>query len=353
MSWRYLEVKEDEVFKCNAIHSTLLDGMNKGFSPNTVFLEECPSTVLSFGRNQCAEEECDLDACNRLGVKLERRETGGGAGFMVAGNTAWGVCVKKSDASSNMMENFERFSGGVILGLRKLGLNANFSPVNDINIDDRKVGGMTAMGKSNAVLIYGSVIWDFDFDTYKQIAKIPAEKLKKKGVPSAQKRITTLTAELGRRIPPEELRQYLLQGFEESLGVKLEKQELNDDERKIWAEKTKQFRDLKFIFRPGHCNISNISYIHPAEKGIIRIAAYLEEDRIRAVGITGDFMQISDIDFIGLEKALVGVEAERGAVEQTVNDYFSENNVQLIGATADDFIEAILGAVEEFKKSDG
>ncbi|MBU4266017.1 MAG: hypothetical protein KKE96_02175 [Candidatus Altiarchaeota archaeon] len=350
MSWRYLEVKEDEVFKCNAIHSTLLDGMNKGVSPNTVFLEECPSNVLSLGRNQCAEEECDLDACNRLGVKLERRETGGGAGFMVPGNTAWGVCVSRSDASKDMMENFKRFSEGVIMGLKKLGLNANFTPINDINIDDKKIGGMTAMSKSNAVLVYGSVIWDLDFETYKQIAKIPAQKLKKKGVPSAQKRITTLTAELGRKIPPAELRQYLLQGFEESLGLKLEKKPLNDEEKKIWEEKTKQFRDLKFIFRPGHCSVSNASYIHPAEKGIIRVATYLEGDSIRAIGITGDFMQVNDIDFTGLEKALSGVNAERGAIEETVNKYFSENGVQLIGATADDFIEAILGAVEEFKK---
>jgi len=353
MPWRYLEVKEDEVFKCNAIHSTLLDAMNQGVSPNTVFLEECPTRVLSLGRNQCAEEECDLDACGRLGVKLERRETGGGAGFMIPGNTAWGVCVNKSDASGDMLENFKKFSEGVVLGLRKLGLNSSFAPVNDINIDDKKVGGMTAMGKSNAVMVYGSVIWDFDFETYKQIAKIPTEKLKKKGVSSAQKRITTLTAELGRKIPPEELRQYLVQGFEESLGMKLEKQGLNDAERRIWEKKTKQFRDLKFIFRPGHCSISNISYIHPAEKGIIRIAAYLEEDKIRAVGITGDFMQLNDVDFTGLEKALAGVSAERGAVEQTVNKYFSENNVQLIGATANDFVEAILGGVEEFRRSKG
>jgi len=350
MSWRYLEVKEDEVFKCNAIHSTLLDGMNQGISPNTVFLEECPANVLSLGRNQCAEEECELDACNRLGVKLERRETGGGAGFMVPGNTAWGVCVSRSDASKDMMENFKRFSEGVIIGLKKLGLNANFTPINDINIDDKKIGGMTAMSKSDAVLVYGSVIWDLDFETYKQIAKIPAQKLEKKGVPSAQKRITTLTAELGRKIPPAELRQYLLQGFEESLGLKLERKPLNDEERKLWEERIGQFRDLKFIFRPGHCSVSNVSYIHPAEKGIIRVAAYLEEDKIRAVGITGDFMQINDIDFTGLEKALAGVSAGREAVEQTVNDYFSENNVQLIGATADDFIEAILGAIEEFKK---
>jgi len=353
MSWRYLEVKEDEVFKCNAVHSTLLDGVNEGITPNTVFLEECPTRVFSLGRNQCAEEECNLDVCNRLGIKLERRETGGGAGFMVPGNTAWGVCVNKSDASADMMENFKKFSEGVILGLRKLDLNANFAPVNDINIDDKKVGGMTAMGKSNAVLIYGSVIWDFDFETYRQIAKIPAQKLKKKGVPSAQKRITTLTAELGRRIPPRELRQYLLEGFEESLGVKLEKQELNDAERRIWEEKTKQFQDLKFIFRPGHCNITNISYIHPAEKGIIRVVAYLDKDKIRAIGITGDFMQLNDVDFTGLEKALSGIFAERESVEKAVKDYFSENNVQLIGATANDFIEAILGGVEEFRKSRG
>jgi len=89
--WRYLEVKEKEVIRCNSIHSTLVDGMIKGISPNTVFLEECPGYVLSLGRNQCCEEECDIVECEKLGITIERRETGGGAGLMVPDLISTGI----------------------------------------------------------------------------------------------------------------------------------------------------------------------------------------------------------------------------------------------------------------------
>ncbi|HEX55128.1 MAG: hypothetical protein DRO94_03230 [Candidatus Altiarchaeales archaeon] len=350
MEFRYLEVREDEVYKCNAIHSTLLDGVNEGISPNTVFLEECPSYVLSLGRNQCAEEECNLEECRKLGIKIERRETGGGAGFMIPGNTAWGVCVRKSEdiVSGDMIENFKRLSEGVILGLRKLGLNANFAPVNDINIDDRKVGGMTALSKSNALLVYGSVIWDFDMEMYMKIAKIPKQKLKKKGVSSAKKRITTLTAELGRRIPPEELRRYLLEGFEESLGVKLKKSGLNDKEIKLWREKMKKFRNPAFIYRPGRCDIANVNYIHSADKGIIRVSAYISDNIIHKISLSGDFMQLNDVSFSKLEDMLSGISIKED-IENIVNKFLKENNVQLIGATSQDFIDAISNAIKQYR----
>ncbi|MEA3281077.1 MAG: hypothetical protein U9Q68_00710 [Euryarchaeota archaeon] len=52
-----------------------------------------------------------------------------------------------------MNENFEALSQGVVLGLKKLGLDANFSHVNDINIGDKKVCGMTARSGQNSLLI--------------------------------------------------------------------------------------------------------------------------------------------------------------------------------------------------------
>ncbi len=55
-----------------------------------MFLEECPGYALSLGRNQCCEEECDIAECERRGITLEIRETGGGAGLMVPGATSRG-----------------------------------------------------------------------------------------------------------------------------------------------------------------------------------------------------------------------------------------------------------------------
>jgi len=159
--------------------------------------------------------------------------------------------------------------------------------------------------------------------------------------------ITTVIEELGRRIPPAELREYLIHGFEEALGVKLVKEGLNVGVTAIWKKKMDLFSSKKFIMRPGHCSVSNASCVYPAEKGIIRGSLYVTEGTIMDVGITGDFMQINDIDFDPLDGLLVGAKTERAEIKRIVHAYFDENEIVMVGASADDFVDAILGAANE------
>ncbi|MCD6208531.1 MAG: hypothetical protein J7J06_11225 [Methanosarcinales archaeon] len=84
-----------------------------------------------------------------------------------------------------------------------------------------------------------------------------------------------------------------------------------------------------------------------AEKGIIRVSLYVTEGTMMDVGITGDFMQINDIDFDPLEGLLIGAKTERAEIKRIVHAYFDENEIVMVGASADDFVDAILGAANE------
>jgi lipoate-protein ligase A len=354
MKWRYLEVKEAEVPKCNAIHAVLARGITQGISPSTVFLEECPGYVLSLGRNQCPEEEISIAACRTLNVHIERRDTGGGAGLMLPGSTSWGVCTTLSNplVSHDMRENLKTFSDGVVKGLCILGLDAYFSPVNDIDVSGKKIGGITALIRGKALLVYGSVIWDFDMEKWNQISKAPAAKLEKRGIPSIQKRVTTLTQELGEKIPPSQVRDALVQGFEQSLSIALEKQPLSRAEAKIWHEEIQRFSSKEFVLRPRHpCRLRLGKHVHPAEKGIIITSVYIFEGKIVDIGISGDFMQINDFDFELLTKELFGTPADRESVEQKVLTFFKKEKITLLGAAPQDFVTAIMGAVANFQQS--
>ncbi|MCD4842237.1 MAG: hypothetical protein K8R08_09605, partial [Methanosarcinales archaeon] len=121
-------------------------------------------------------------------------------------------------------------------------------------------------------------------------------------------------------------------------------------ENAIWKQKMDIFSSKNFILRPGHCSVSNVSCVYPAEKGIIRISLYVNEGKIMDAGITGDFMQINDIDFDPLEGLLVGAKTEREDVERIVYTYFDENDIRMVGASADDFVDAIVGAVNEYEE---
>ncbi|MBU6996819.1 MAG: lipoate--protein ligase family protein [Theionarchaea archaeon] len=354
MVWRYLEVREREVPRCNAIHAVLAKGINQGITPNTVFLEECPGYVLSLGRNQCPEEEISIDACRALNVKIERRDTGGGAGLMVPGSTSWGVCVDITDpvVTHDMNENMRRLSHGVVRGLQILGLNAYFSEVNDIDVDGKKIGGITALMRGKALLIYGSVLSDFDVDKWTRISRSPPVKLEKKGVSSIRKRVTTLTQELGRSISPSDVRKALIKGYEESLNTTLQKKGLSPAEQEIWKEEINRFSSPDFILRPRHpCRLRLGKYVHPAEKGIIIVSVYLLENKIADIGMSGDFMQISDFDFDELAGSLFGLPAEKEYIYEKVMDFFHTRNVTLLGVTPEDFAHAIMGAVSSFQEA--
>lgn len=353
MTWRYLEVKESEVPRCNAIHAVLARGIDEGISPNTVFLEECPGYVLSLGRNQCPEEEISIKACRELNVAIERRDTGGGAGLMLPGSTSWGVCVSVSHplVSNDMKKNIRTFSDGVVKGLRILGLDAAFTPVNDIDVSGKKIGGITALIRGKALLVYGSVIWDFDMEKWMQISRAPAAKLEKKGVSSVQKRVTTLTQELGERIPPAAVRKALKKGFEESLNIHLEPQGLSDAEKEIWHKEIARFSSKEFILRPRHpCRLTLGKYVHPAEKGVIITSVYLFEGKIADLGISGDFMQVDDFDFEELVNYLFGTPADKPSLHKAVTEFFKTRNVTLVGVEPEDFVEAIVGAVSSFQQ---
>ena len=58
-------------------------------------------------------------------------------------------------------------------------------------------------------------------------------------------------------------------------------------------------------------------------------------------------MQINDINLDPPEGLLVGVKTERAEVERIVHAYFDENKIVMVGASADDFVDAILGAANE------
>lgn len=324
-----------------------------GISPHTVFLEECPDYVLSLGRNQCPEEEISIEACKTLHVKIERRDTGGGAGLMLPGSTSWGVCVTMSHplVTHDMTENLKTFSDGVVKGLQILGLDAYFSPLNDIDVSGKKIGGITALIRGKALLIYGSVIWDFDIEKWNHISKAPPLKLEKKGVPSIRKRVTTLTQELGEKIPPSKVREALKKGFEQSLSITLEPQGLSEEEKEIWQQEIQRFSSKEFVLRPRHpCRLRLGKYVHPAQKGIIITSVYLFEGKIVDIGISGDFMQIDDFDFEEFTKELFGVPADSQSVEKAVTDFFTKRKITLLGVTPHDFTDAIMGAISNFEQ---
>src|SRR6267378_1171429 len=117
---------------------------------------------------------------------------------------------------------FQRLSEGAVEGLRKLGVRAEFQPVNDIQVDGKKVSGAAGSIRWNAVFHHGCILVGSDLSILGKVLNVPRVKLEDRHVVSVQKRVTTVRDELGRDISTSEVRDAVVDGIESCYGVQVE-----------------------------------------------------------------------------------------------------------------------------------
>jgi lipoate-protein ligase A len=193
---------------------------------------------VSLGYFQSAEQELDLAACKNFGVDVVRRLTGGGAVFHDKELTYSIVIPEKANlVSRNILESYGQICGFVVEGLRKLGLPAEFKPINDIIINGKKISGNAQTRRGGMVLQHGTVLLDVDVKKMFSLLKVPDEKIRDKMISAVEERVTSVNRELGTTNSFETVKQSLISAFE--LGTTKEGK-LSEIEMKTARELSKE-----------------------------------------------------------------------------------------------------------------
>ena len=217
-----------------AIDEALLKLNSEGKSLNTVrFWRWLPSTV-SIGCFQSAELEVNFDAARRYGVDVVRRITGGGAVFHDhGGELTYSVVCGQECVPDDIIESYELICGGLIGGFRRLGLQADFRPINDVQVGGKKISGSAQTRRWGSVLQHGTVLIDPDVRLMFELLKVSPEKISDKFISSVYERVTTVALELGRKPGFDEVRVAMRDGFTDALGAKLLEGELTAEELEL------------------------------------------------------------------------------------------------------------------------
>jgi lipoate---protein ligase len=101
----------------------------------------------------------DEDLANHLGIPVFERSTGGGVVYHDSGNLNWTFFLRTTDSFLSPRQVFFMPAGYVIKALKKLGLQAEFSPPNIIAIQNRKISGMAARSSINTLLVHGTLLF--------------------------------------------------------------------------------------------------------------------------------------------------------------------------------------------------
>jgi lipoate-protein ligase A len=212
-----------------AADAALLDEVSAGAKP-ALRLYRWTAPTLSLGRFQ-PDDDVDREACERLGVDVVRRPTGG-QGLLHGPDLTYAVVIPLPTGAAGTVDAvYAMVAGALIAGLARLGVDAAIArhdgpagPVcfagqqgADLRVGERKVCGSAQVRRDGAVLQHGSILLTrLAFDETDLLRPRPGAR----AVTRAQLRAATVTlAELGAPSAPRAVADALVEGFASGLDL--------------------------------------------------------------------------------------------------------------------------------------
>jgi len=333
-----------------ALDLALIEARSAGSIPDTIrFLRFRPSALV--GLHQILDHEVRVSYCRAQGIETARRITGGGGLYLDEGQLGWELVLdRRMFGTTDLHTIAARICTAVAAGLRSLGVPAQFRPRNDIEVGGRKVGGTGGFIDGNTLFYQGTLLVDFDAGRMVEALKIPVEKLARRELDDARKRVVSLRELLGAAPPMAAVRDALLDAFRNELGLDPEWGEISPAEEALAAKLLREeIGTDEFVHRldapdPAE-NLVSASLF--ARGGMLRADIRLEDPargRIREALISGDFFITPPRAIYDLEAALRGCPVnEAGAA---VESFFERAGCALVALAPADFrgvVERALG----------
>ena len=278
-----------------------------------------PSIIV--GRHQNTIEEINRDYVREHGIEVVRRISGGGAVYHDLNNLNYTIISKEDE---NKAFDFKSFSTPVINTLAQLGVKAEFTGRNDLEIDGKKFCGNAQAYINGRIMHHGCLLFDVDLSVLANALKVSKDKFESKGVKSVRARVTNIIDELPEKITVEEYPEMTEYVF--------------SDEELAEINRIKETKFGPWDWNYGKSPEYNVRRGTKFPSGKVEIFANVIESKIQDIKIYGDFFGIEDV--AAVEDVLRGVKYEREDVLnalQTINlgRYFA-------GITAEEIAEAVV-----------
>lgn len=182
-----------------ALDEYLLREVQAGRRGPTLRFWDWEDKAVVFGSYQSFANELDSEGIERHGIVPVRRISGGGAMFMEGGNCVTCSMYVPDSATRGLSyeESYQYLDQWVLAGLKSLGVEAWYVPINDITSTGGKIGGAAQKRVRGTVLHHTTMSYDIDADKMMDVLRIGKVKISDKGIRSAKKRVDPLRRQTG------------------------------------------------------------------------------------------------------------------------------------------------------------
>ncbi|MBI2581284.1 lipoate--protein ligase family protein [Candidatus Woesearchaeota archaeon] len=211
--WRVIDLTVNTAAMNMALDEAISEAVGRKQAPPTIRIYKWLPSAVSIGYFQSLTDEVDAELCKLLGVDIVRRRTGGGAVYHDAnGEITYSVIAPESLFPKGITESYHLICGWIVSALGKLGITAEFKPINDIITNGKKISGNAQTRRNGILLQHGTILYKLDVATMFSLLKVPKEKISDKFIADVKQRVTSVT-DINPQITEQQLKEALVAAF--------------------------------------------------------------------------------------------------------------------------------------------
>ncbi|WP_414055321.1 lipoate--protein ligase [Macrococcus equi] len=267
-----------------------------------------PSIII--GKNQNTFAEINQAYVDEKNIHVVRRISGGGAVYHDLGNLNFSFVTKADDDS---FHNFKKFTMPIVEALNKLGVNAEMTGRNDLQVGERKVSGNAMFQSGDRMFSHGTLMLNSDIEEVVRSLTVSEKKLITKGIKSIRSRVANIQEFLDHQITMEEFKQTLLQSI---FDGPVEQYKLSEDDwKKIEQMSEEKYRNYDWNYGKNPKYNYEVKQKFPG--GMLELKINVVKGMMDDIKIFGDFFGVGEVSEI--EALLKGLPHNQSAVRNALD----------------------------------
>lgn len=236
-----------------ALDEAIMMSVGRGLAPPTIRFYHWSPPAVTLGYFQSLEKEIDLPACQKAGIDVVRRLTGGRA-VLHHRELTYSLVAPEGDpkVAGSVLQSYLSISRGLLEGLAGLGVKAELTEGTksrefnsaacfdtpswyELVVGGKKLVGSAQTRRNGCLLQHGSIPVQTDVDLLFSILRFPSEEVRARAKAFFAAKATSLEDSLGYVPDFAKLGESFQRGFEAGLGITLQEQRLLPEEI-AWAD---------------------------------------------------------------------------------------------------------------------
>ena len=353
MHLRVIDFEYVSPLKCEAAYHGLASAMEPE-DDAILCLVNPDKLYVSVAHFQVITQAIDQERCRAQELRVIRRHTGGGVAFNDRSQMLMHFIQPRSAITEPVVDLYPRFIEPVVRTCRELGFAAEFIPVNEIFVSDRKIGSADSAQIGEALLVACNLMFDVDLAGLANCLNAPSDAFRDRLRTMLEDSTTSVLHELHMMPQRDEFKRLLVKECAECLDAETFRADPTKVERAAIEEWTERLAEDEWTFGPdltvAETDAAVTAEVVPADAthetagGLISVHLVARDGVIAELVLSGEFSCIPSEGLEALSHQMVGKYLNETALAGEVAQAMEDIGMQMPGIAPTDIAAAIVAA---------